>query len=155
MMENVVVNVKKLEEGEDIQLLYYHKMTKIWIPLSPCFHLFDFSNSYPPVSFLKDFDCVNYTRDLAQPTFQRRINVVSTLWINVEITLIRRWKWNKIRSRIFNVAQRWYNVGTDVETRLKQRWYNFISALFQRGFNISKSYTKASRACDKYRFVNL
>ena len=25
-----------------------------------------------------------------QPTFQRRINVVSTLWINVEITLIRR-----------------------------------------------------------------
>ena len=45
-----------------------------------------------------------------QPTFQRRINVVSTFWINVEITLIRRWKWNKIRSRIFNVAQRWYNV---------------------------------------------
>ena len=27
---------------------------------------------------------------LAQPTFQRRINVVSTLWIKVEITLIRR-----------------------------------------------------------------
>ena len=25
----------------------------------------------------------------AQPTFQRRINVVSTLWINFEITLIR------------------------------------------------------------------
>ena len=23
-----------------------------------------------------------------QPTFQRRINVISTLWINVEITLI-------------------------------------------------------------------
>ena len=28
---------------------------------------------------------------------------ISTLWINVEITLIRRWKWNKIRRRIFNV----------------------------------------------------
>ena len=27
---------------------------------------------------------------LTQPTFQRRINVVSTLWINVELTLIRR-----------------------------------------------------------------
>ena len=25
-----------------------------------------------------------------QPTFQRRINIVSMLWINVEITLIRR-----------------------------------------------------------------
>ena len=45
-----------------------------------------------------------------RPTFQRRINVVSTLWVNVEITLIRRWKWNKIRRRIFNVVQRWYNV---------------------------------------------
>ena len=28
--------------------------------------------------------------DPSQPTFQRRINVVLTLWINVEITLIRR-----------------------------------------------------------------
>ena len=27
---------------------------------------------------------------VTQPTFQRRINVVSTLWINVEITLIQR-----------------------------------------------------------------
>ena len=28
--------------------------------------------------------------EVTQPAFQRRINVVSTLWINVEITLIRR-----------------------------------------------------------------
>ena len=62
MMENVVVNVKKLEEGEDIQLLYYHKVTKIWIPLSPCFHLFDFSNSYPPVSFLNFTSLSPYLR---------------------------------------------------------------------------------------------
>ena len=34
----------------------------------------------------------NFTPEIAQPTFQRRINVVSTLWINVEITLIRHWK---------------------------------------------------------------
>ena len=40
-----------------------------------------------------------------QPTFQRRINVASTLWINFEITLIRDWKWNKIRRQIFSVAQ--------------------------------------------------
>ena len=59
----------------------------------------------------------------SQPTFQRRINVVSTLWINVEIMLIRRWKWNKIRHWIFNVAQRWYNISArDVETMSKQRY---------------------------------
>ena len=34
-----------------------------------------------------------------QPTFQRLINVIWTLWINIEITLIRRWIWNKIRGR--------------------------------------------------------
>ena len=52
-----------------------------------------------------------------------------------------------------------HNVDTmsvsDVETTLKQRWYNFISMLFQRGLNISKSYTKISRASDKYGFVDL
>ena len=31
-------------------------------------------------------ETMNYT----QATFQRRINVVSTLWMNVEITLIQR-----------------------------------------------------------------
>ena len=72
------------------------------------------------------------------PTFQRRIIVVSTLWINVEITLIRHWKWNKIRCRIFNVAKRWYNISArrwnnvettlhNVKTILVQPWYNFVS----------------------------
>ena len=83
------------------------------------------------------------------PTFQRRINVVSTLWINVKITLIRRCEWNKIRRRIFNIAQRWYNF-----TTLKKRWYNFISALLQRGLNITKGYIPTSWASDKYGFVN-
>ena len=32
----------------------------------------------------------NDVKASTQPTFQRRINFVSTLWINVEITLIRR-----------------------------------------------------------------
>ena len=31
-----------------------------------------------------------YNDYITQPTFRRRINVVSTLWINVEIKLIRR-----------------------------------------------------------------
>ena len=36
---------------------------------------------------------------------------------------------------------------------LKQRWYNFISSLFQLGLNNSKSYIETSRASDKYRFA--
>ena len=51
---------------------------------------------------------------ISQPTFQRRFNVVSMLWINVEITLMRCWKWNKIWRRIYNVAQGWYNVGVRI-----------------------------------------
>ena len=43
---------------------------------------------------------------------QRCFNVIS---INVEITLIQRWKWNKIRRRTFNVAQRWYKVRSILE----------------------------------------
>ena len=96
--------------------------------------------------------------DVSQPTFRRQINVVSTLWINVEITLIRRWKWNKIRRRFLNVAQRWYNVGVrrwnNVDRTLCnakstlfrrrttsfQRWfnvdYNLISTFFQRGLDV-------------------
>ena len=42
----------------------------------------------------------------------------------------QRWKWNKIRRRIFNVAQRWYNVGVrrwnNVETTLIQLYLNFV-----------------------------
>ena len=61
------------------------------------------------------------------------VDFVSTLWITVEITLVRRWKWNKIRRRIFNVAQRWYNVSArrwnNVETTLIQRCFNLVSTL--------------------------
>ena len=37
---------------------------------------------------------------------------------------------------------------------LKQRWYNFISTLFQRGLNVSKSYMETDGASDKYEFVS-
>ena len=77
-------------------------------------------------------NCNKYS---SQPTFQRRINVVSTLWINVEITLIRRWKWNKIRRRIFNVAQRWYNIAvwrwSNVEKTLIQLYLDVVSTWSQ------------------------
>ena len=71
----------------------------------------------------------------SQPTFQRRINVVSTLVHNVETTLIRRWKWNKIQRWIFNVAQRWYNVSA-------RRWYNVETTLIQRCFNLTSTLVK-------------
>ena len=70
-----------------------------------------------------------------QPLFQHRINVVSTLWINVEITLIPRWKWNKIRRRIFNVAHHWYNVSAG-------RWNNVGTTLVQRCFNLASTFVK-------------
>ena len=41
----------------------------------------------------------------------------------------------------------------DVETVLKQRWYNFISTLFQLGLYDSKSYIKSGRPSDKYRLA--
>ena len=89
---------------------------------------------------------------ISQPTFQRRINVVSTLWINVEITLTRLWKWNKIRRRIFNVAQRWIHVETtlhNVETTL----HNVVATLFQPSIDVSQSYIKSSRVNDYHGFA--
>ena len=88
-----------------------------------------FKSSWHVLAILKDRKCSSkkvflkllQIRKTMQPTFQRRFNVVWTLWINVEITLTRRWKWNKIRGRIFNVA----NVDTtsvpNAEATLKQR----------------------------------
>ena len=85
----------------------------------------------------------------SQSTFQRRIDVVSTFWINVEITLTQRWKWNKIRRRIFNVAQRWYNVSArrwnNVETTLhnvETTLHNVGTTLIQRCFNLASTLVK-------------
>ena len=86
--------------------------------------------------------------NLTQQTFQHRIYVVSTLWINVEITLTQRRKWNKIRLRIFNVAPRWYNVRAelDVETTLLQCCFKIASTLSKLDWNQSDYY--------KFEFVN-
>ena len=85
----------------------------------------------------------------SQPTFQRQINVVSTMWINVKITLIRRWKWNKIWRRIFNVAKRWYNVSArrwnNIETTLHNleiMKHNVTTTLIQRCFNLASTLVK-------------
>ena len=80
---------------------------------------------------------------LTQPAFQRWINVVSTLWINVEITLNRRWKWNKIQPRIFNVVQRWYNVSIRRWNNIKTTLHNVETTLVQRCFNLVLTLVKA------------
>ena len=90
-----------------------------------------------------------------QPTFQRRINVISTLWINVEITFIRRWKQNKIWRRIFNVVQRGYNVSARRWNNFAQRWNNVVSLLFERiRLNFSENYVGPNRARDGHKFVS-
>ena len=78
-----------------------------------------------------------------RPTFQRLINVIWTLWINVEITLIRRWIWNKIRGRIFNVAQRWYNVSARRWNNVETTLHNVGTTLIQRCFNLASTLVKA------------
>ena len=89
-----------------------------------------------------------------QPILKRWIHVVSTFWINVEITLIRRWEWNKIRRRNFNVAQHWCNVGVRRWNNVETTLINLISVLFQHGLIVSKNYIETTRACDKYGFAN-
>ena len=42
----------------------------------------------------------------------------------------------------------------DVQTTLKQRWYNFLSTLFQRDLKFTKSYIETNGASDKYGCVN-
>ena len=87
---------------------------------------------------------------VAQPTFQCQINVASTLWTNTEITLIRCWKWNKIRHQVFNVAQHWNNVAqywNNIEhwNNVAQRWYNVVSILFKGSLNIVETTFKPLR----------
>ena len=63
----------------------------------------------------------SYSGPYCPSMFQHWINVVSKLWINIEITLIRRWKWNKIRWWIFSVAQSFVS---DVETMFIKWFFN-------------------------------
>ena len=56
------------------------------------------------------------------------------------MTLIQRWKWNKIRNRIFNVAQHWYNVHV-------QRWNNVTSTLHNVNATVFQSCTMSFQHC--------
>ena len=81
--------------------------------------------------------------------FLTLINVIPTLWINVEIMSIWCWKWNKMRRRIFNVAQRWYNVSaqsrSNIDTTLhnvETILHNIGTMLIQRCFNLASTLVK-------------
>ena len=87
---------------------------------------------------------------ISQPKFQRRINIVSTLWINVEITLIRCWNWNKIRRGFFNVAQSWYNVKTRRRNNVEKMLHNVDTTLYQHCFNVASMLLKLSRTQSFY-----
>ena len=78
---------------------------------------------------------------------QRCFNVENQRWNNVDPTL-------KIKQ---NPMSDFQLCATLIQSRcptLKQRWYNFISTLFQRGLNVSKSYMETDGASDKYEFVS-
>ena len=75
---------------------------------------------------------INFFIDTTLPTFQRRINIVSTLWITFQIALTRCWKWDQIQSRIFNVAQHWYHVGVQRWNNVKSTLCNVNATVFQR-----------------------
>ena len=57
--------------------------------------------------------------------------------------MIRRWKWNNIRPRIFNVAQRWYNVSARHWNNVKTTLHNFGTTLIQCCFNLASTLVKA------------
>ena len=101
---------------------------------------------------------INFSIDTTLPTFQRQINIGATLKITVQTMLIRRWEWSKIRNRILNVAQQWYNVGVSIETILNQRWktsmqpffnvaqclFNVVSTLIWHYFNVILTWSQCS-----------
>ena len=70
---------------------------------------------------------------------QRCFNVVDQRWNSIDPTL-------KMKQNPTLDFQRY--------TKLIQRWYNFISTLFQNGLFLSKIYIKTSRASGKYGFLN-
>ena len=130
-------------------------------------HKFQFASKVTDRILLR----INFLIDTIQPAFQCQINIVLRLWMAVEITLIQRWKWNKIWSWIFNVAQRWYNVSVQHRNNIKstlqyidamlhkvismlfQCWHDIISTLFQHGLNVSSSHIESNLASEKCGFA--
>ena len=77
---------------------------------------------------------------------QHCFNVVDQRWNNVDLTL-------KMKQNSTSDFQRCTTLIQRRCATLKQRWYNFISTLFQLSLNNSKSCIKTSRSSDKYWFA--
>ena len=76
-----------------------------------------------------------YFQVLTQPTFQRPINVVSTLWINnLDPTL--RIKQNPT-SDCTTLIQCQCLTLKQCQNNVAQRWYNFVLTLLRRSFDVS------------------
>ena len=108
------------------------------------------------------FRRINFFVDATQPTFQGRINGVSSLWIAVELTLKCCWKWNKIRSQIFNATQHWFKVSVqhwnnvkstlqNVDATILQRYTTSFQPFFQRWYHLNVVSTWSQRQLKLYR----
>ena len=75
-------------------------------------------------------------------TYPANISTSDQRCFNVKITLIWCWKWNKIRRRIFNFAQRWYNVSARRWNNVETTLHNVGTTLIQRCFNLASTLVK-------------
>ena len=132
-----------------IELVIRFQIEEKWILFSALFTPFPFflpCNKYT-VGYLVKYlfenlfvGGMNNCGEYSQLTFQYRIDIVSTLWINVKVMLIRCWKWNKIQRRIFIVAQSWYNFSARHWKNVKTTLHNVVqrrTTLFQRSLVVS------------------
>ena len=74
---------------------------------------------------------------------QKKEKTEKETWVNVEITLIRRWKCSKIQRWVFNVAQLWHNFSTRCWNNFKTTLHNIGTTLIRRCFNLASTLVKA------------
>ena len=129
-----------------LELVYLpHFLHGFWIKIFHLLYSINWPNFIVGLFLFREILGNVYIIIVSQPTFQRWIDFISMYWINVEITLIRRWKWNKIRRQSFNLAQRWCNFSArrwnNVETTLS----NDDANLHQRCFSVVSTLVKTVR----------
>ena len=119
----------------------YDKIYENWL------HKNMFSSSYHPNQINIQYENYNSTHCISEKTRnrgnnstldQRCFKAVDQGWNNVDPTL-------KIKQNPTSDFQRLIQRRCPT---LKQRWYNFISTLLQRGLNIGKIFIETNRASD-------
>ena len=145
-----------------LNFMYTHRENPMDTSLLIC-HWFDVK-----ISRGKFLDISSILKDESMRKLCHQFDVEISTWIRLSKLTKYRWVLYvdfsiSFRRRIdvtavlvVSISSQHFNVGSisNLETTLKQRWYNFISTLFQHGANVSKRYIKTSRASDKDRFVN-